>query len=63
MLKWYNLSCEVVAFFALLKNSNIGKRNVFRVQMYMYCVHQMYNDTVNYKKYEAFNHYFLSSGP
>lgn len=35
---------------------------------YMYCVHQMYNDTVyndtvNYKKYEAFNHYFLSSGP
>lgn len=31
--------------------------------MYMYCVHQMYKDTVNYKKYEAFNQYFLSSGP
>lgn len=60
MLKWYNLSCEVVAFFALLKNSNIG--NVMCSE-YMYCVHQMYNDTVNYKKYEAFNHYFLSSGP
>lgn len=35
MLKWYNLLCEVVAFFVLLKNSNIGKYNVFRVYVYV----------------------------